>query len=731
MSRRGPWCVAGVRARPGTVARMGIRRHPSHRTLSLFVDEELTEARRGRVVEHIGGCSKCRHEIDFMREVQRGLREIARPRPPRDVLQHILARREAGERVILPTAWASPRRLGPAAPAITAVATALLAIAVGLLLLDSREAAAGASDMKFSPASLDLSREIDVEYRTFGALAAEPMLVLRGRYFTADDETRLGEGGTYFSTELWTEGDGTFRGSVRLPGSAVYAHAAVEDRDGEHVDHTGYRSWELMARYEDGRPKFESLWQRAQAFAGRDPREAYESIRTLTELYPDRVEGWSARYGYERGAVAATLSEELERLHRAKFDEFRRRAGAGDLSASELGELVNYAHRLPDRSARELWATVLEELHPNDPIAVRERVELLQETLKDEPRALLTEYEREWERVGPIQPLLLQNGYNAAQKAKDAAAMRRWAERLVSVQPSRARSVARDLAKLPTLRAFASGLIRAELRRLESASELHRPIHLSVSEYRLTHRRQRHDLLVTLGRLQLAEGREEAALDTLLLGAETGWDPELFVEVARLYASSGDHTKARRFYALAAVDPLTGGADLDSVLHGTGVMSGAAWAEALDAARGEQLARWQLDRPQAAERDRRPIEGVSLRTADGTSVPLHRLLGKKVTIVFLWSRWAERSAEMSRTLVEYRDRLASRGIEVLAITRDPDSAPGVTLPVYLDPHGEATAALQSSAIPDLLILDGVGHVRFDPVDAVEAVRVALTLDENG
>ena len=174
---------------------MRVRRHPSHYTLSLYVDEELTDGRRIRVDEHLEGCLKCQRQVEFLVEVQRGLREIAKPRLPRHLLAHILERRDAGERIILPTAWTSPRRLRPAIPTVAAVAVAVFAAAVGLLLLGSGEAAAGASGMTFSPASLDLTQEIEIEYQTAGVLFNEPKLILRGRYLTADDEIQLGEGG--------------------------------------------------------------------------------------------------------------------------------------------------------------------------------------------------------------------------------------------------------------------------------------------------------------------------------------------------------------------------------------------------------------------------------------------------------------------------------------------------------------------------------------------------------
>jgi hypothetical protein len=429
--------------------------------------------------------------------------------------------------------------------------------------------------------------------------------------------------------------------------------------------------------------------------------------------------------------VASTPAETLERTHRTKFDDFRRRAAVGTPTASELGALVSYADRLQDRPAREPWRRALERNHPTHPIAVRERVEELNRTLKSEPRALLIEFEHEWEKVGPVQPILLQYAYNAAVKAHDASAMRRWAERLVSVRPARTRRVARDLARVPSLRAFAADLIRRELDRLVRVSESERPIHLSVSEYRLENRRQRHDLLATLGRLLVEEDRVEAGVDTLLLAADTGWDPELFRELAELIGSRGDTETALRFHALAAVDPLAQEADVETPpLDLRFRTEEPSWAEALEAARDEQR-----DRINATQVVPRPVDNVALRSQNDAIVPLDDLLGETATIILLWSRWAQQTAGVAQGIGEYRDRLAAHGITILAITRDPDPEPalqnwlelGVDIPSYVDSKGEATAGLQSFSIPHLLVLDADKRVRFDPVDADEAVRAVLTL----
>ena len=714
---------------------MWIRRHPGHQTLSLYVDGQLSAERRNRVDRHLETCLRCQREISFMNEVQRGLHRIAKPRPPRDLLERVLQRREAGERIILPTVAPGPRRLRPALPVVTAVAATLLLVAIALLVLPNGRVAAGASGMRFSSDNLDLSQEIEVEYRTVGDLAGESRLKLRGRYLTADDEIQFGEGGTFFSTTLTPDDglEGVFRGTVRLPGSAVYAHFAVEDERGDYVDHNGHRFWDLLARYEDGRPKFEALWQRARAFEQRDRLEAYESLKSLTDQYEDRVEGWSQRYSFELNAVGSVLSDDLDALHQEMFDSFVQAAASGTLSASELGELVLYARRLDDRVSAERWTRELEALHPHHPSAVRERVASLNDALADEPRSLLTELEREFELVGPIQPRLLQVGYRAALATGDVSAIRHWSDRYLTLSPSRTRRIAEDLAEIPSLRSYARDLVRLELERLERTSVIDRPLHLSVAESRQETRRVRHSLLVTLGRMLLADGQTDPAIDTLMLAAESGWDVALFGELASVSVARGDTAVALRFHACAAADPVHGaeyradhGAEIDRLANGP------EWERALDAAIEEGRRR-----VYANETNRRPTDQIVLRDDRGVIRPLNALLGDGATIGVIWSRMDPSSLDALRELATYREKLVDHDIEILAITRESQSEQaarfladeGIDLPLYFDRRGEATAALQSFAIPDLLILDAEGRIRFQPAAVEDAVRAALVLSQ--
>jgi hypothetical protein len=668
-----------------------------------------------------------------MLEVQYGLQRITKPRPPRDVLERVIERREAGERIILPTVSPDTRRFHPVLSAVTAIAATVLLVAIALLVLPNGRAAAGASGMLFSPDNLDLMQAIEVEYRTAGTLAGESGLKLRGRHLSADDEIRSGEGGTFFSTELRQDEDqeGVFRGTVRLPGSAVYAHFAVEDERGEYVDHNGHLFWDLLARYEDGRPKFESLWQRSRAFEQRDRLEAYESVRSLTELYPERVEGWAQRYAFEQNAVGSVLSDELVTLHEERFDRFLQSAARGTLSASELGDLVLYARRLNDRGAAERWARELEALYPSHPSAVREHVERYSEAFSAEPRSLLVELERVFGRVGPIHPLLLQRGYRAALTTGDASTIRLWSDRLLTLLPGRTRAVAGEVAEIPALRGYARDLIRAELDRLDGASVLGRPLHLSVSEYREENRRVRHDLLVMLGRMLVADGQLGAGVDTLTLATESEWDPALFSELAAYAIDRGDTATSLQFHAWAAVDPINGeryladhGAEIDRLADGP------VWERTLETATAEQRRRVSVD-----EINRLPADEVVLQDDGGVARPLRSLLGGDATIVVIWSRLDPESVGVLAELVGYRERLTARGIEILAITRESPSdrtthyleAEGIDLPVYFDRRGEATVALKSFALPDLLILDAEGRIRFQPEGVEEAVRATLTV----
>ncbi len=714
----------------GTGMGMTLQTHPSLQSLSLYVDGELGERRAGRIGEHLESCARCRREVAFILEVQHGLRRLARPRPPSDLLAEVLERRATGERVILPTAGIRhAERTRPSVRGVAAAVAAMALGAVGIGLLTSGPAEAGSSRLTFTPDNLDLTSSKQVEYRTVGPLAGEPRVRLRGRYYTATDRISRGEGGSIVSAYLESNEPGIFGGAIELPGSAVYARFRVEDTAGEYLD-PGAASTEILARYADGTPKFEALWQKGRIFENTNETEALEAVRRLTELYPERIEGWERLHYFEQAGLAREGSPEAhERMaaaHRERLRGFITAAAGRELTIGELAAIVAYARRLDETDLFDRFAEALQRRAPRHPIAVQHRVAAAVDLWENDPRARLSALEREWQLAPPTDIALPLAGLATAVAARDLEQVGLWAERLVLTEPGGERLAAATILSAPELAPAAAAQLRKGLERLDDHAD--RPIDLTVSEHEAQRLRVRHLLLRELGFLLHQTGQVEAAFDTLARAAATGWNADLFEQVAGLAESLGRRDDAVRFHALAAADPVSGDA-----YYGR-------WVERIEGL--ADRAHWYTRLDEAEERQRAEIyrgllnikpETSVLRRTDGTTVRLASMLGESATIVLLWSRYSTGSVALLESLAAERDRLSGLGVEVLAIARDPDpgqlreyvSALGVALPMFVEDRRDV--AMTGRQMPGLTILDRTGTVIFRFSELPRAIRAVFTL----
>ncbi len=79
-----------------------MRRHPDIEVLKGFADGALAAPARERVTTHLERCTECRRAVVTVRTVTAVAREAWAPSAPPEALDRILARRAAGERLILP-----------------------------------------------------------------------------------------------------------------------------------------------------------------------------------------------------------------------------------------------------------------------------------------------------------------------------------------------------------------------------------------------------------------------------------------------------------------------------------------------------------------------------------------------------------------------------------------------------------------------------------------------------
>jgi anti-sigma factor RsiW len=115
--------------------------HPRYGRLSRFADGGLKPADQERVARHLAKCARCREEVAVIRRVATVARALRMPTVSPAVLDDALARRWAGDRVLLPSSDPgapefTPRRvLSPVAALITLLVVAAM-VSVGVLWAD-------------------------------------------------------------------------------------------------------------------------------------------------------------------------------------------------------------------------------------------------------------------------------------------------------------------------------------------------------------------------------------------------------------------------------------------------------------------------------------------------------------------------------------------------------------------------------------------------------------------
>ena len=76
--------------------------HPEARTIGAFACGDLTGSARARTAAHLADCAHCRGEVTAIRALLADARALPVPRPAAATLERALARRAAGERLVLP-----------------------------------------------------------------------------------------------------------------------------------------------------------------------------------------------------------------------------------------------------------------------------------------------------------------------------------------------------------------------------------------------------------------------------------------------------------------------------------------------------------------------------------------------------------------------------------------------------------------------------------------------------
>jgi hypothetical protein len=659
-------------------------------------------------------------------------RHVLSGSPPAGALERILARRADGERAILPVADPPLRtsKLGP----VLAIA-AMTAVAAGAVfsLTSVRELSAERSELRFFPAEPGRGEEISVEYRATSAFVGESVLVLRGRYRSPSDPAYNRGLRQVTVGQLRREDDGVFRGAFSLPDRAVYGAFAVEDHSGRRVDSNGHALWELLMHI-DGRPELAALVQKQSDLIGRNWQVAYETARLAKELYPDSPEAWGRLVAYEAAIFKGEAADSLRAGHRTTFAVLADRISqTRTLSGDDLGWLYWFARRgVQDPALTAAWRGRLLEEASAHPLAVQGRTRDLVRGHAANPAELLKRLEGLWTEVGPAHPQLPLQGYQTARDLGDPDMILRWAERRLAVEPWVAAELAEDFTKVAGLSALGMERLRQELSRLDREGDTRRALHHTVERHQIREDAQRGRMLAAVGRVLTQAGRITGGLDTLDLAAAAGWDVDVHRTIADTKLALGDTTGALEMLSRVAVDPGTDAVFLDSIGVFAANVAGDEWGSYLAGARAEMR-----QRVLGAAMSRPVAEDLTVVDSAGRRRALGELIDGRVTMVAAWSPHCPPClAELSR-LREMIHRIQGHGARAIGMVTEPPP-PSVSLreplqeaelgaPTFYDIAGAVHRGLGSSRMPNYLVLDRMGRVRFDDIALSEVLRVVAVL----
>jgi len=648
----------------------------------------------------------------WIREMKTAIARLPTTAASPELLERIHERLAANEHVILPLA---DPPLASARWRVAAAAVLVLAAGAGLWFAwPTATLTAGdiRGELTFTPATPRAGATVQVTYRAPTTLASGGRLVLRARYRTPRDEASQWATRQTVAAELEKARDDLFRASLRLPDSVVYAAFAVEDADGRIVDSNARRLWELLVHDRDGRPTIDALKQRENDLMGRNWEQGYETARQVAALYPDRVASWSGLLFYEKFVLSESHLDSTLAAHQARLKAFHHRlAPRASLTADDLGWMLWYARSVGDSTLERYWRDRLEREAPASPLAVQERAIAIGNRAwndKDSVRAL-ADLDRLWDEAGPAHGNLVNVGWSMAQRVGEPAALVRWADHYLVMNPRDSSWIATVFTRYPALREEGMQRLRRELRDFQTRNDSRRALERTVDEQRTADAGRARQLLVALGDALVASGRTKAGLDTLKLAVREGWDVSLFRRVAEIERSTGDTAGALRLLAMVAADPATEeltGASVDSTV----------WARLLQDGRSEMRRRL-LD---MAVRRRLPPE-VRLEAAGGSAARLDTLTRGRLTFVAFWSRHCGPSLEELPALERLTARLRQQGVAIVAITDERVSDDlrrfladqKLTFPVYADTWRQASRAFSQWGTPSYFVLDADGLVRFE------------------
>jgi hypothetical protein len=668
-------------------------------------------------------------------------KQLPDPEVPDGAWEEIVIRRERGDRVILPAVDPEPLSVRPSPQRYLVIAASAVLLLFGGLLLfrPIPEAEAIKSELRFQPSDPQNGVRVEVEYRPSPALAAENRLSLRARHRTPlSGESNDGPVQRTLAT-LARDSDGIFRGSFQLPDSVVYAAFAVEDVDGNRVDHNGRRLWELLVGSSDGRPSYDALDQKKNDLLGRNWELAFETVREMTSLYPGRPGAWAELTMFQRHVPGEAAAESLMAEHRARFQEFHHELNSRPkLLADPVLGMWGYALNAGDTEGWRYWDERFKREFPDHPWTVYRRENELSRAYSEETDGVaryLAELEPLWEKISDqnssVHARIIWNALHHAQQASEPQAFLRWLERYGSygpVTPEGMWYIATQTDRWPELRDTKLRLLLEALRLLEAVPGSYRALENGVERQREENRDRSLHILAELGVTLVAAGDTTAGLDTLALAASQGWNVQIFRAVAEVQFAIGDTAAALQSMARIASDPFSPSSVVDSARRrGERHFEPATWGRWVGSGSLEMAQRI-LSRSVA----RSLRTEVHLQDRQGRVRTLEGLRGRDATVVLFWSRWCGPAVEAIPDIEWVYGWLQQRGVPLVTVVDEVWSADfdqfvtgrEISFPIYYDYEGEAKTAFNKFSTPEYYILDRSGRIALAEAGNEAVQRIA-------
>ncbi|MEJ2679730.1 MAG: zf-HC2 domain-containing protein, partial [Gemmatimonadota bacterium] len=661
-------------------------RHPGFRKLNRYVDGDLRDAERARAAAHIARCDACRETVAKLRALGAAARDLPTPDAPANLIDLVLRRRAAGDRVILPVTPPGPARRRSLAFPMAAAAVAILAVAT-VLMLHAPVLQAAAGGLTISPARPTAGARLSLDYRDMGRFQGQQQLAVRARYRTAGRQYQL------TAAILERTADGDFRGTITLPDSVVYAAFAVEDPAGRTVDSNGRRLWDVTVHAPDGRPTFEALAARLDDLNPRNWEGAFDVARQMTRLYPERPASWLALESFQRAVLDD--STVLPRLAR-RLGALRRTLLAGDHpDAESLAALAyGYAFALGRQDVSRQLVARIDAEHGWSRVRTRYRLSLSWIAAGGDRSRYLASLDSLW-ALGGDNARVARAGLFSSLAADDPDLAWTWYQRVAAADPDGViETLTETMLPIPALRTRVTHALEHAVRDEATPDPERRPLYLSVPAYSREEKREMGQARVTVGTALLASGKTAEGLRQLRLAISDVWNPAILHQAGRILLARGDTAAAVEAYGRMAADPA-----LPPEL-------GRAVADELGAlTRSEQWkttvasARAMLEKDILADRINLPVDtALVLGEPSGKAVALAQLMSPRATAVVFWSWRSLPAVDSARAIERVRRRLSARNIRTIVIVTEPRSAEmeqalsrlHVPFPVYTDLKGQAT-----------------------------------------